>query len=177
MNTESELGKTREPGSAGAEQAVPARSGGGLAVFLHPGRIFVSAEPCTVRTILGSCVAVCMWDPHLGVGGVNHFVLPYSVENGEHSLRYGNVAVKRLIEKLLALGSTKQTLQAKLFGGACVLGAFRDKRNHLGMKNVQTALSLLAEERIPVVAEDVGGEQGRKVIFQTHDGAAWVRRL
>jgi len=178
--SDSEPEKTRDGGSPGAEQDAPGRSGeggGGLGVFLHPGRIHVSAQPCTVRTILGSCVAVCMWDPSLGIGGVNHFVLPYTVENGENSLRYGNVAVKHLIEKLLALGSSRQNLQAKLFGGACVLGAFRDRRTHLGMKNVQMAMDLLREEGIPVIAEDVGGEQGRKVIFQTHDGAAWVRRL
>ncbi len=175
-----DLATIREPGLTGAEEIPTAskdETGGRLAFFLHPGRVFTSAEPCTVRTILGSCVAVCMWDSVLGVGGVNHFVLPYSVENGQSSPRFGNVAVQRLIKDLLALGCAKRNLQAKVFGGACVLGAFRDGASQLGMKNVQMALNILAEEKIPVIAEDVGGQRGRKVIFQTHDGAAWVRRL
>lgn len=182
MNPASEfaLASVRVPGLADAEETpTPSKDEGGgrLAFFLHPGRVFTSVEPCTVRTILGSCVAVCMWDSALGVGGVNHFVLPYSVENGQSSSRFGNVAVRRLIKDLLALGCAKRNLQAKVFGGACVLGAFRDGANQLGMKNVQMALRLLANEGIPVVAEDVGGQRGRKVIFQTHDGTAWVRRL
>jgi chemotaxis protein CheD len=87
------------------------------------------------------------------------------------------VAVQRLIADLLALGCEKRNLQAKVFGGASVIGAFRDARNQLGMKNIQIALDLLATAGIPVIAEDVGGQRGRKVIFQTHDGTAWVRRL
>ena len=167
-----------EPDRPDAEEGMPApghEGNGRLAVFLHPGRVFASAKPCVVRTILGSCVAVCLWDPLLGIGGANHFVLPYSAENGQNSARFGNVAVQRLIETLLALGSTQRDLKAKLFGGSWMLRAFRE--NHLGKNNVQMAYTLLADAGIPIVAEDVGGRQGRKVIFQTHDGTAWVRRL
>jgi len=174
----SHLVSPRELGRPEAEEGMPAPGDGAqgrLGVFLHPGRVFASAEPCIVRTILGSCVAVCLWDPLLGIGGVNHFVLPYSAESGQNSARFGNVAVQRLIENLLALGSAQRSLQAKLFGGAWMLGAFRE--NHLGKNNVQMAYTLLADAGIPIVAEDVGGRQGRKVIFQTHDGTAWVRRL
>jgi chemotaxis protein CheD len=64
-----------------------------------------------------------------------------------------------------------------VFGGACVLRAFRSTAGNLGQKNVQTARALLLAEGIPVVAEDVDGERGRKLIFQTHDGSAWVRAL
>jgi chemotaxis protein CheD len=87
------------------------------------------------------------------------------------------VATQRLIEKLLAFGSTKPSLMAKLFGGSCVLEAFQNKETHLGTKNVSVARKLLEDARIPVVAEDVGGQRGRKVIFQTDNGSAWVRRL
>jgi chemotaxis protein CheD len=148
-----------------------------LAVYLPPGRIFVSFEPCTVRMVLGSCVSVCLWDPLRGVGGANHFLLPYPGGNGQDSPRFGNVATQHLIEKLLALGCTKPGLMAKLFGGSCVLEAFRAQETHLGTKNVTVARKLLNEEGIPVVVEDVGGQRGRKLIFQTDDGSAWVRRL
>jgi chemotaxis protein CheD len=177
--SDAEAGSTRQLDFDGAEEDLPTQNseGGRPAFFLHPGRVFTSAEPCTVRTILGSCVAVCIWDSVLKAGGVNHFVLPYSAENGQGSPRFGNVAVQRLIADLLALGCEKRNLQAKVFGGASVIGAFREGRNQLGMKNIQIALDLLASEGIPVIAEDVGGQRGRKVVFQTHDGTAWVRRL
>jgi chemotaxis protein CheD len=111
------------------------------------------------------------------IGGINHYLLPFWVGNGLASPRFGNVAVQRLIEKLLALRSQKQNLQAKLFGGACVLEAFRGRENHLGMKNVEVARKLLEVEGVPVIGEDVGGRQGRKLIFHTDEGTALVKLL
>ena len=171
---------TSAAGLEEAEESVATERDGNknrLAVYLHPGRIFVSSEPCTVRMVLGSCVAVCLWDPGLGIGGANHFLLPYQVGDGQDSPRFGNVAILRLIEKLLAFGCAKRSLKAKLFGGSCVLEAFQKNGAHLGTKNVSLARKLLAEEGIAVVAEDVGGQRGRRLIFQTNDGGAWVRRL
>lgn len=75
------------------------------------------------------------------------------------------------------MGCDRRRLQAKLFGGACVLEAFRERKNHLGSENVRTARELLAAEAIPVIGEDVGGHRGRKLIFTTDDGSAWVKAL
>jgi len=143
--------------------------------YLHPGQIFVTAEPTAVMTILGSCVAVCLWDGQLKVGGMNHYLLPHWVNEGEASPRFGNVAIQRLIERLAALGSHAAHLQAKVFGGACVLEAFRTR--HLGTKNVEVARRFLQEASIPVVHEDVGGQRGRKLIFHVDDGATSVKLL
>jgi chemotaxis protein CheD len=143
-------------------------------VFLHPGRIFVSPEPCSVRMVLGSCVAVCLWDSARGMGGANHFLLPYQ---GSDSPEFGDVAIQRLLDELLALGCSKGGMRAKLFGGSCVLEGLQNKETHVGTRNVSLAKKLLANEGIPIVAEDVGGQRGRRVIFQTDDGSAWVRRL
>ena len=143
--------------------------------YLHAGHMVVSREPCRVTTVLGSCVAVALWDPSSGIGGVNHFLLP----QGSDSARFGNVAVRTLIREVVAAGGRRRLLQAKLFGGACVLRAFKGLGvgMHLGQKNVEVARQILIDEGIPVTAEDVEGERGRKLIFQTHDGAAWVRSL
>jgi len=146
-------------------------------VYLHPGQVFAAAEPHQVTTILGSCVAVCLWDPMSGVGGVNHFLLPHWAGNGQSSARFGNVAVDRLINRLLDFGGTRRNLLAKVFGGACVLEAFRGSSNQLGKNNVDIALKLLDAERIPVITCEVGGQHGRKLIFQTDDGVAWIKRL
>jgi chemotaxis protein CheD len=143
--------------------------------YLHAGHMVVSREPCRVTTVLGSCVAVALWDPSSGIGGVNHFLLP----QGSDSARFGNVAVRTLIREVDAAGGRRRLLQAKLFGGACVLRAFKGvgSGTHLGQKNVEVARQILIDEGIPVTAEDVEGDRGRKLIFQTHDGAAWVRSL
>jgi len=147
------------------------------AAYLHAGHILVSRDPCRVTTVLGSCVAVGIWDPATGVGGLNHFLLPERLANGAVSPRFGNVAVGALIDGVVAAGGHRQRLQAKLFGGACVLRAFQKGGWHLGSKNVEVARRMLREEGLPIAAEDVEGTRGRKLIFQTHDGAAWVRSL
>jgi chemotaxis protein CheD len=146
------------------------------AIYLHPGQVFVSGEPSRVTTILGSCVAVCMWDPVSRAGGINHFLLPHWAGEGHSSARFGNVAMQSLVERLTMAGARTGRLKAKLFGGASVLEAFRTQ-GHLGSRNVELAERLLAEYRIEVVARDVGGSRGRKLVFETGDGTAWVRQL
>jgi len=130
-----------------------------------------------VTTILGSCVSVCLWDPLAKIGGINHFLLPMDVGDDQASLRFGNHAVRKLIEEILGLGAQQTRLRAKLFGGACVLVAFRSRENHLGTKNVQIAREVLQAADIPIVGHDVGGERGRKLIFHTDNGSAWIKQL
>jgi chemotaxis protein CheD len=145
--------------------------------YLHPGQFFVCVENYAVTTILGSCVSVCLWDPSTKIGGINHFLLPYDAGDGQASSRFGNLAVRGLIEEVLALGAEQDHLQAKLFGGACVLDAFRSRANHLGAKNVEVARRELQTANIPILGEDVGGYKGRKLIFHTDNGSAWVKEL
>ncbi len=145
--------------------------------YLHPGRLFVSTEPTVVTTILGSCVAVCLWDESQGIGGMNHYLLPDGEGDGAAGERFAPVALRRLLEQLLELGARKENLKAKVFGGACVLEAFRKDRNDLGTKNVEAARHFLEVESIPIIAEDVGGKAGRKLVFHTEGGSAWVRTL
>jgi chemotaxis protein CheD len=145
--------------------------------FVHTGEVAVSSRNATFSTVLGSCVSICVWDPKTGAGGMNHFLLPDQVSNGMSSARFGNVAVRTLLSKLDALGVPAQSLKAKIFGGASVLGGGVVPRDNLGGRNVELARVLLSLAGIPVVAEDVGGANGRKLVFRTSDGAAWVRRL
>lgn len=144
--------------------------------YLHPGQIFTASVPSAVTTILGSCVAIVLWDSARGVGGLNHYLLPVWARPGDDTLRFGNVAFERLLEDVTARGASLKHLQAKVFGGACLLvGAGRGE--HLGKKNVELARSLLAGKAIPIVAEDVEGRRGRKLIVHTDTGDAWVKLL
>jgi chemotaxis receptor (MCP) glutamine deamidase CheD len=81
-------------------------------VYLLPGELHASAEQCQVTTILGSCVSVCLWDQKLRIGGMNHFLLPMWREGGGRSNRFGDLAVRELLERMLRLGSQRKNLQA-----------------------------------------------------------------
>jgi chemotaxis protein CheD len=144
-------------------------------VYLHAGQLAVATRPTAITTVLGSCVAVCLYDPVSRVGGMNHFLLPFHVER-DRSARFGTVAVPQLIADVLRAGASRGTLVAKVFGGASVIGAFRTSRN-LGEENSVLALRLLEEAHVPVLDRDVGGTKGRKLIFHVDDGTAWVRQL
>jgi chemotaxis protein CheD len=145
-------------------------------VYLHGGQIFASAAPTIVTTIVGSCVAVCLSDRSAGIGGVNHFFLPDNV-GGAASPRFGNVAIPRLIEEVLAAGARRERLEAKVFGGACILPEAAASGCHLGAVNVRLAFHVLRQQGIPVLAEDVEGRRGRRIAYHTDTGVAWVRRL
>jgi chemotaxis protein CheD len=144
--------------------------------YLHPGHLFVSRAPVEVTTVVGSCVAVCLWDRGIKAGGINHYVLPGSVGMAA-TLRHGETAMNELIERLIKLGAGSRTLRARVFGGSCVIDAFRASGNDLGSKNVLVARRLLSAHRIPIIQEDVGGSSGRKIVFSTADGEAIVRSL
>lgn len=145
-------------------------------VYLPPGLLFAAAAPVAVTTVLGSCVAVCLFDPAQRAGGINHFLLPYWSGDGLASPKYADVALPRLLEKMLELGCRRQELRAKLFGGGAVFqqigGLFG-----VGERNIQFAEHYLADAGIPVVARDVGEGFTRKVIFRVHTGEVLVRRL
>jgi chemotaxis protein CheD len=120
-------------------------------------------------------VAVCLYDPVARVGGVNHFLLPHHVER-ERSARFGSVAVPQLVDAVVRAGATRSSLVAKVFGGASVIAGAPNARR-LGDENAALALRLLEEARIPVLDHDVGGPRGRKLVFVTDVGTAWVRAL
>lgn len=152
-------------------------AGARRSAYIQPGQIFISTEPAEAVTVLGSCVAVCLWDGRRRFGGINHFLLPYMVAGSLASPRFGTVATEQLLAALQNAGSRREDLTAKLFGGAAVIEAFRKGDDHLGARNVEVARRVLKEKRIPIVAEDVLGSRGRKLIFHTGTGVALVRLI
>ena len=146
-------------------------------VFLPPGELYASNEPRAVTTLLGSCVAVCLWDAELKAGGLTHFLLPEATPDGHPSPRFGDIAVSMLIEKLFMLGAREHTLCAKIFGGSSLLWSDHADEDQIGARNVRMARETLALMKIPVIAEDVGGRHGRKLSFDLATGEAWVKRI
>ncbi len=147
-------------------------------VRIHIGDYYASATPAVIHTALGSCVAVCLFDPIFRVGGMNHILLPgftkLSVTDG--SARYGVNAMELLINRIIRSGGKKRNLQAKVFGGADVLNVFR-KEHSVGMKNTTFALEYLYKEEIEIVGQSTGGKATRIVKFHTDTGEALVKTL
>ena len=137
--------------------------------FLYPAALFASKEPYLINTILGSCVAVCLHDPKLKVGGMCHYMLPLWNGNGLASPKYGNIAIERLLDKLKSFGATNGSIKAKTFGGGEVIETTMPQF-HIGKRNIELAREMLDDLKIPIVASSVGGKLGRKIIFNTETG-------
>ncbi len=144
--------------------------------FLYPAALFASKEPHRVSTILGSCVAVCLYDPILQIGGINHYMLPFWNGQGLASPKYGNIAIEKLVEKMLSLGSKKTNIRAKVFGGGEVIDT-NISQFHIGERNIKLAMEMLEELRIPIVAKSVGGKLGRKIEYYTLTGEVKQRYI
>jgi chemotaxis protein CheD len=160
------------PEAGGLAPAEPPRD----QVYLYPGQVFASAKPARITTILGSCIAVCLFDATRRVGGMNHFMLPYFAGNGVASARFGNIAMTELLAKLSAAGARIPLLQARVFGGSCMFAPMKVD-GHLGQKNEQFAREALAARGIRVIETETGGGRGRKLVFHTDEGKTWLTSI
>jgi chemotaxis protein CheD len=133
-----------------------------------------NAPDVMLTTILGSCIAACLWDPMAGIGGMNHFLLPgvdaeaRGGQGGEAAMRYGVHAMELLVNALLRRGASRTYLQAKLFGGARMIKGLTD----IGELNASFAEKFLRAEGIAVVGGSLRGEQGRRIQFWPVSGRA-----
>lgn len=147
-----------------------------LASTIHPGGWSVSLDR-PIATLLGSCVAVCLFDPKLKIGGMNHFLLPHrdkSAEIDTDTILSGSYSMEVLTNALMIRGAQKQRLVAKVFGGGTIVSTIRMA---IGQRNVEFATDWLKREGIPIVASDVLGPWSRKVIFVASTGDAFCRRM
>ncbi len=144
--------------------------------YIYPSSIFATSKPYEVTTVLGSCVSVCLWDSALKVGGINHYMLPLWNGNGLASPKYGNIAIEKLLDKMKLMGCKKENLIAKVFGGANVIETNVNIFN-VGERNYQLAIETLEREKIPIIAKSLGGEVGRKIIFNTLTGDVMMKFL
>lgn len=142
--------------------------------FIHSGDIHVAREETEIVTVLGSCIAVCLYDSFRNIGGMNHYLLPLWKDHDLKTPRYGDIAVEQLIENMLMQGSNIATLEAKIFGGAQMHEVTHDHMM-VGKKNIMVANAVLQKYNIPIVAQDVGGLKGRRISMQSHTGKVKVK--
>lgn len=142
-----------------------------------PGEFFVSQSPMIVYTVLGSCISACIRDPFVGVGGMNHFMLPEPKETGHdswgESTRYGSFAMESLINGILKRGGHRNRLEIKLFGA----GKIYDGKIDVGDTNAKWVIQYLKSEGLTVVKTDLGDVFPRKVYYQTDSGRVLLKKI
>ena len=148
------------------------------AVKILPGEYYATARPMLIVTVLGSCVAACIRDRVSGIGGMNHFMLPFNneaVEPGGASACYGIHAMEVLINQLLDMGAQRRNLEAKIFGGGNLIKGFTV--DNVGERNAVFVRDYLKLEQIPVVAEDLLDIYPRKIYFFPEQDKVMVKKL
>ncbi|MCE3226859.1 MAG: cheD [Bacteroidetes bacterium] len=141
--------------------------------YLYPSALFAEPEPYIIDTVLGSCVAVCLYDQKLRRGGINHYMLPFWNGEGLASPKFGNIAIEKLLERMIRQGSKKSDLVAKVFGGANQMNA----TINIGARNIQIAEEMLAGLNIRIISKSMGGTVGRKMSFNSESGEILMRFL
>lgn len=154
-------------------------------VTIHPGEFYSTNDTVVISTLLGSCIAACLYDPKRKVIGMNHFMLSSSRHSKEMPLddteagRYGMHAMELLINDMMDKGTSRSSLRAKIFGGASIIGKSEssDKFYCVGQVNSNFIRTYLASEGIPVDAEDLGGNFGRVIHFSNGDYSVHRRKI
>lgn len=165
--------------SYGSAEVVSRRDGSVLAK-LTAGNIYVTSQSIPILTVLGSCVSACIRDPVVGVGGMNHFMLPEGDTAkaeawGDRAVlhRFGNLAMESLIQTLLHAGAVQERLEAKLFGGGRILDFSLD----VGALNAEFAQDFLNRKGIAIDAMDVGQDYARKIVYEPGSGVVKLKKL
>lgn len=143
-------------------------------ITIHQGQFAVSDNPGTIlRTVLGSCIAVCINDPKVRIGGMNHFLLPgyRHSERSNVDPRFGGTLMRMLVDELLKQGARREHMQAQLFGGADMHGV----AGHIGAMNAIFAQTFLELEGVRTVGQCIGGHAARSLEFTPSNGYARQR--
>jgi chemotaxis protein CheD len=152
-------------------------------VFLKPGEMVFSAEPTLVTTLLGSCVAVTMFSPRQRFGAICHALLPscrkerLCSHGHAEAGKYVECAVRFMLDELKARGMVRSEIDVKLFGGSDMFETVDGRRLSVGSQNIQMALRMLEGESVRLITQDIGGARGRKIVFHTHTGDVFLKRL
>jgi len=147
------------------------------AAKILPGEYYVTTHSEMIITVLGSCVSACIRDRVMGVGGMNHFMLPIQQDENPSTFgsaeRYGNFAMEHLINTILKNGGRRQNLEVKLFGGGKILAQMTD----VGKRNIEFVRQYVKMENMLITSEDLGDITPRKVAYFPMTGKVLVKRL
>ena len=155
------------------------REFGIAAVKLLPGEYYVTSSNMVLTTVLGSCVAACVRDSTIGIGGMNHVMLPEDAapesRDAAAAMRYGAYAMEMLLNELFKAGAKRDRLEAKVFGGGAVLANMT--MLNIGERNADFVLRYLHMEKVRVAAQDLRGKLPRRINYFPESGKVTVRKL
>jgi len=138
--------------------------------FLKPGEFYATQRPATVETLVGSCVAVCLYNFKGGFGAMNHFLRDRpQTESGADVGQFGTTATRHIVQAMMKVDNDRHHYRASVFGGAAVLKTAGGESG-IGQGNVEAAREVLHAAGIRIVCEEVGGTRGRRVEFNTQTG-------
>jgi chemotaxis protein CheD len=144
---------------------------------INIGDAYAGNQGEVIYTLLGSCVAVCLYDPKMHIGGMNHVYLPGDTKRSlPFENKYSENTMGQLMKCVFKLNSNRRNLVAKLFGGAHIISQITDELS-VGSKIIDYVKGFLEKERIPVVAWDLGGSMARKVYFCIDTGDVYVKKI
>jgi chemotaxis protein CheD len=148
-------------------------------IVVNLGDVLVTTDSTAVLSCvgLGSCVAVCAYEPFAKVGGMAHIVLPQSKTNYDPNSKFANVAVPMLLDRMRENGAYNMRLVVKIVGGACMGTMNNHVANTIGVKNIEAVRRLLDQQGIKVAAADVGGKHGRSVRMYLESGKVFVKNI
>lgn len=145
-------------------------------LYLRPGEIYLAENPTVITTVLGSCISITMHARKIRAGAICHALLPEG-ESSSGLYRYVDSSILNMIRMMGAFGVSRTALEVKMFGGADMLSANNNSGVKIGTRNIQVAREVLAAEGLTLAKEDVGGVLGRKILFHSHTGDVWLKRL
>jgi len=143
--------------------------------FLRPGEFCIVTAPTILETLVGSCVAVCIYNSKNGSAAMNHFLRDKPLKDGNTDIgEFGSTSTEHILAGLMAMDASPAHYRAMIFGGAAVIRTSRGNSD-IGRRNVDVAMSVLADAHIPVTHKEVGGRRGRRVTFVTDTGSVQCR--
>jgi chemotaxis protein CheD len=153
-----------------------------IAAKILPGEYYVTRENELITTVLGSCVSACIRDKEIGIGGMNHFMLPITTtdklkKSSEaivgQATRYGNFAMEHLINTILSNGGKRKNLELKVFGGGKIIPMLTD----VGIKNIDFVLDYIDQEGLTLLSHDLGDIYPRKIIYFPQTGKVRMKKI
>jgi chemotaxis protein CheD len=153
-----------------------------IAAKILPGEYYVTQENELITTVLGSCVSACIRDREMGIGGMNHFMLPITTseklkKSSEaivgQATRYGNYAMEHLINTILSNGGKRKNLELKVFGGGKIIPTLTD----VGIKNIDFVLDYIEQEGLNLLSHDLGDIYPRKIIYFPQTGKVRMKKI
>ena len=147
-------------------------------VKISPGDYYITDQDEVITTVLGSCISACIRDTSMGIGGMNHFMIPVKCSHSSHpeqdmDTRYGAYAMEHLINDIFKYGGTRRNLEIKLFGAGNVLVG----SGNVGVKNIKFVREFLHAEGYKIESENLGGDNPRKINYSPLTGKVMMKKL